>query len=83
GGGALLRGLPEAAEQILSMPVRLGAPHGGLVSAAEELLTPPYATAMGLLLYPSRSEGKSRPEGQARKKPAWKRKLRAFFEDLL
>lgn len=81
GGGAQLRGLKEAAEQILNMPVRIGVPHAGVVSAPEKLLTPEYSTALGLLLYP-RSARWSPISSLGRKKPIWRRKILSIFEDL-
>jgi cell division protein FtsA len=50
GGGAMLEGLPEIAEDILDAPVRRGAPSeiGGL---ADSVGTPQYSTAVGLALY--------------------------------
>ncbi len=50
GGGSLLDGLPERAEQILNMPVRLGYPIN-LVSNRDEVFHPAYCTALGLLKY--------------------------------
>ena len=49
GGGALMQGAPELAQEILQMPVRIGNPItlGGLV---EEYRSPLYATAVGLVL---------------------------------
>jgi cell division protein FtsA len=49
GGGALLEGMPEIAEQILDMPVRRGTPTGigGLVDV---VASPVYSTAVGLML---------------------------------
>ncbi len=48
GGAALLPGMSELAEQVFSMPVRIGVPryHGGL---EEVVKGPRYATAVGLL----------------------------------
>jgi cell division protein FtsA len=48
GGGAILEGLPEIAEQIFDMPVRRGTPTGigGLVDV---VASPVYATAVGLV----------------------------------
>ena len=50
GGGALLEGMAEVAEQIFDLPVRRGSPTcvGGLVDAVN---SPIYATAVGLLLF--------------------------------
>ena len=50
GGGARLKGLPELAERIFSLPVRGAAPRG-LEDMPEELSQPEYATVVGLLLY--------------------------------
>jgi cell division protein FtsA len=49
GGGSILEGMPEIAEQIFDMPVRRGAPSGigGLVDV---VASPVYATAVGLVL---------------------------------
>ncbi len=50
GGGAMLEGIPEIAEDILDAPVRRGAPTevGGLADAVG---TPQFSTAVGLALY--------------------------------
>ncbi|MBN1352995.1 cell division protein FtsA [candidate division KSB1 bacterium] len=50
GGGSLLKGTVELAEQIFDMPVKLGMPKGfgGLVDLAS---SPIYATAIGLIQY--------------------------------
>jgi cell division protein FtsA len=49
GGGSILEGMPEIAEQIFDMPVRRGTPSGigGLVDV---VASPVYATAVGLVL---------------------------------
>jgi cell division protein FtsA len=61
GGGALLEGVPEVAEQIFDLPVRRGFPKevGGLTDVIN---SPMYATAVGLVLYGVKQEG-----GQAEK----------------
>ncbi|MBN2092379.1 cell division protein FtsA [candidate division KSB1 bacterium] len=50
GGGSLLKGLNELAEEVFDMPVKLGFPTGfsGLVDLAK---SPIYATAIGLILH--------------------------------
>ncbi len=50
GGGAILEGVPEIAEQIFDLPVRRGTPSGigGLVDV---VASPVYSTAVGLVLY--------------------------------
>jgi cell division protein FtsA len=49
GGGGILEGMPEIAEQIFDMPVRRGTPNGigGLVDV---VASPIYSTAVGLVL---------------------------------
>jgi len=81
GGGAQMRGLQEAAEQILNMPVRIGVPHEGLIAAPDNLLAPEYSTALGLLFYPCSSSW-SPLSSLERKKPVWRRKILSIFEDL-
>jgi cell division protein FtsA len=53
GGGAVLEGMPEIAEQIFDLPVRRGYPTGvgGLV---DHVASPALATAVGLVLYAHR-----------------------------
>jgi cell division protein FtsA len=55
GGGAILEGMPELAEQIFDMPVRRGTPTGigGLVDV---VASPVYSTAVGLVLSGYRSQ---------------------------
>ncbi len=54
GGGAILEGVPELAEQIFNVPVRRGLPIGvgGLTAIVE---SPVFATGVGLILYASRN----------------------------
>lgn len=50
GGGSLLKGVSQAAEQILEIPVRVGVPQG--IAGPPDVIThPSYATALGLLHY--------------------------------
>lgn len=49
GGGSLLYGMKERAEEILQMPVRIGRPHVPIMFR-ESLDSPIYATGYGLLL---------------------------------
>ena len=50
GGGSLLDGIVDRAEQILEMPVRLGYPIN-VVSHKHSAFNPAYATSLGLLKY--------------------------------
>ncbi len=56
GGATLLKGMPELAEDILGVPVRLGMPTGmgGLVDGVK---SPIFATGVGLVLYGASHEG--------------------------
>lgn len=53
GGGALLDGLAEIAEQIFDLPIRRGVPTG-LGGLADHVSSPAFATAVGLVLYAHR-----------------------------
>ena len=54
GGGSILEGMPEIAEQIFDLPIRRGAPSdvGGL---ADHVNSPAFATPVGLVLYAHRN----------------------------
>ncbi len=57
GGGSLLRGATELAQEILGMPVKMGIPSGiGGSALAPEVETPIYATGVGLVLHAMRRE---------------------------
>jgi cell division protein FtsA len=52
GGGGLLDGLKELAEETLDVPVRVGLPQGSVQYQIPDILkSPAYATGYGLLLY--------------------------------
>jgi len=57
GGTCLIDGIQELAEQIFDLPVRIGVPGGGLGGLKEEVMSPKYATAVGLLLHGADEEG--------------------------
>jgi cell division protein FtsA len=54
GGGAILEGMPEIAEQIFDLPIRRGSPIdvGGL---ADHVNSPTFATPVGLVAYAHRN----------------------------
>jgi cell division protein FtsA len=64
GGGSQLRGLPELAERVFNLPVRIAVPRG-LVGMSEEVSRPEYSTAVGLVLYGARTRriAGARPTG--------------------
>ncbi len=72
GGGAQLNGFVELAEQLFSLPVRLGAPRG-LQGITDEIAQPEYATCIGLLLYGARSRKQAQQTG------TWTSKFKAMF----
>jgi cell division protein FtsA len=53
GGGAQLSGLAELGRDVLGIPVRMASPQG-VGGLTDHLLTPAYATAIGLLLWAAR-----------------------------
>ncbi len=53
GGGSLLPGMTEVAEQVFDLPVRRGQP-GGIQGRVEPVCGPQYGTAVGLALYGAR-----------------------------
>ncbi len=61
GGGSMLGGIIELAEEILGMPVRLGCPRG-IQGLTDELSHPVYAGAIGLAIFEAQdgSEGRKR-----------------------
>ena len=50
GGGAILDGMPEIAEQIFDLPIRRGCPVG-VGGLADHVNSPTFATGVGLVLY--------------------------------
>ncbi|HVC19549.1 MAG TPA: cell division protein FtsA [Vicinamibacterales bacterium] len=54
GGGAILEGMPEIAEQIFDLPIRRGCPVG-VGGLADHVNSPAFATGVGLVLYGHRN----------------------------
>lgn len=82
GGGCLMRGTIEAAQQVLGVPVRRGVPHPDVVQAEEAWLSPAYSTALGLLQYSTAPHWGGDTRSVARKRPAWMRRITGMIEDL-
>ena len=55
GGGALLEGMSEIAEQIFDLPIRRGSP-AGVGGLADHVNSPAFATAVGLVMYAHRNQ---------------------------
>ncbi len=66
GGGALLEGMAEIAEQIFDLPVRLGPP-AGVGGLTDHVSSPAFATAVGLVKHAHRRQLQER----ARRGGAW------------
>lgn len=82
GGGAMLNGLVEVAEQVFNAPVRIGGA-GEFNGLIEDELQPSYSAALGLALYGLRCElgivGSSRNQGRRAQSPAIMEKVKSFF----
>lgn len=78
GGGALLEGAQELAEQVFDLPVRVGSPDG-VIGIEDVVSNPMHATGVGLILY-----GLSHPQGRRNEKNRGKfrkvyRKIKNLF----
>ena len=82
GGGALLPGAAELAQEIFEVPTRVGFPRhlGGLT---KEFQSPSYATAVGLILYVAEHAGekKVQPGGKRRSGEGIFGKLKAWMKE--
>jgi cell division protein FtsA len=78
GGGAILEGMPEIAEQIFDLPIRRGAPTG-VGGLADHVGSPAFATAVGLVVY-----GHQHREGRTTNAGAfgrWSGRLKGLFRE--
>ena len=84
GGGSMLNGIVEVAEQVFNAPVRIGAP-GDFNGLIDEDMQPAYSAAIGLALYGLRCElglvSGVASRQQQRRPPAnpLKDKVKSFF----
>jgi cell division protein FtsA len=79
GGGAILEGMPEIAEQIFDLPIRRGSPEG-VGGLADHVSSPTFGTPVGLVLYAHRN----RPTEHAGGSSAFARvagRLRGIFRE--
>ena len=83
GGGSMLKGMPEAAAQVLEMPARLGlVPPGGIVGD-EKFFDPTYASAIGLLCYPRSGLSETLTRGDGRRTESrLVRRVKGFFQEI-
>jgi cell division protein FtsA len=77
GGGSLMQGMVELAEQIFDMPAKKGVPQGftGMVEVAS---TPVHSTGVGLILYGLEQMKDERSKGGAQDK-GWFRRMKKLF----
>ncbi len=77
GGSSLLPGIPELAEQVMDMPVRLGIPTsiGGLVDVVSN---PMYATGVGLVLYGYKNRDKRKQFSKNDNRNIWQKVISAM-----
>ncbi|MCI0337804.1 MAG: cell division protein FtsA [Acidobacteria bacterium] len=82
GGGAMLNGIIEVAEQVFNAPVRTGVP-GGFNGLVEEIAQPLYAAAVGLVAYGLRCEqgfsGTNRSQPRRATVQPIKARVKSFF----
>ncbi|HBA61143.1 MAG TPA: cell division protein FtsA [Elusimicrobia bacterium] len=82
GGGALLKGMPEAAEQLLDLSqARLGVAAQEILQCPEEYLTQPYLGAVALVCYPHLKSWNTDVPGPSRAGSVEKKVWR-WFKDL-
>ncbi len=81
GGGSLLKGVPQMAEEIFNLPSRIGSPQG-IVAESKDIEDPIFSVGAGLLLYALRSRqmGRTNLKGNILNRTAGK--LRQKFEEL-
>ena len=80
GGGSILEGMPEIAEQIFDLPIRRGCPVG-VGGLADHVNSPVFATAVGVVLYAHRNRA---PEPSRAGAGAFSRvagRLRGIFKE--
>jgi len=80
GGGAMLQGIGRAARDQLGMATRPTGPHG-LGGLTDQISSPPYSAASGLLLWGTRHWGEG--DGRARARDGVGTKLRGLFKNLV
>lgn len=59
GGGSMVNGTRELAEEVFQMPVKIGMPMGFGAGLVKEVESPVFSTAVGLVLYAFRNHEKS------------------------
>jgi cell division protein FtsA len=78
GGGSLLSGIPELAERMLDLPVRIGMPTG-LDGLNEELSRPEWSTVIGLVLLSTRPRANQYLRQRETSWRHWLAGIKSFF----
>ncbi|MEL7368953.1 MAG: cell division FtsA domain-containing protein, partial [Myxococcota bacterium] len=82
GGTSKLRGIGDVAEDVLGLPVRFGQP-SGLGGLKDVVMSPQYATGVGLLQYGAKKLGRSTPRvSPVRSIGSWGAKMRNWFQEV-
>lgn len=66
GGGAEIVGVEDSAKRMLSLPVRIGSPRG-VTGLIDDIISPSFATPVGLVLYGAKQEPKEKLTGFGKK----------------
>jgi cell division protein FtsA len=82
GGGAMLEGMVEIAEQIFDLPVRRGEPEG-VGGLADHVNSPAFGTSVGLLMYAHRNMQQEPEHVGAGTIARFTGRLRVLFKDFL
>jgi cell division protein FtsA len=80
GGGSMLEGMPEIAEQIFDLPVRRASPEG-IGGLADHVNSPAFSTAVGLVLYAHRNLQNDGPRVSAGALGRITGRLRTLFKE--
>lgn len=82
GGTALLPGLPELAEEILDMPVKIAQPSGIKGGLVEAVNSPVFSTAVGLVLFALNNEIEDSP-GYRKRGDSIIDKIKNWLKDIM
>jgi cell division protein FtsA len=86
GGGALIKGVAELAQEILGMPVKIGIPGGFYAGLTREIENPIYSTCVGLVLHGLNNNDTTAFQPEAMKQDGSVRKIftrmKSWFDEL-
>ncbi len=86
GGGSLVKGTVDLAQEVLGMPVKLGIPTGFRAGLVKEVENPIYSTAVGLILHRLKNNEQATLEFNGKSKGASVKKIidrmKGWFDEL-